>query len=297
MKTYKPKYGADKIEKLRRYVENFKRKVEKKSASVFTESLRTLISKLPSDGDARYTFFNNLFFDGELPKDVKVYIIDAKKNKSRSTGFDTEERRNSYKDMYNTSKDPNDRTLGAWYYDSRAIYIFVDRLNYNDFVIDTVLVHEMCHVWQDCVYYKDTDRNESMHGYAFQLSKRRTQRRSKGIYDGGAKIDTRLKEIDYNNGRYGNPTLGRTKFQVNQYYKKRINVELGVLQPGLKINNIETKEFTFDKNKFFFTGKHFLFKSEPNTQIKFNMRMLNNNKELIEFLIDSFSRIKDNKGL
>ena len=297
MKAYKPKYSSEKLETLRKYVENFKKKLDKKAASVFTESLRTIISKLPSDGDARYTYFNNLFFDGELPKDIKVYIMDGKRNKSRSTGFDTEARRSNYKDMFNRTKDPKDNTIGAWYSDSRSIYIFIDRIDYNDFVIDTVLIHEMCHVYQDCVYYKNGYIEQPMHGKGFQAPKRKVQRRSRGIYDGGALIDTTLKAIDYNNGRYGNPSLGRTKFQTNQYYKKRINTELKVIQPGLKIKNVDNKEFTFGNYKFIFTGKHFIFKDNTDNQIKVNMRILNNNKQLIDFLIESFDRISQNKGL
>ena len=197
---YVPKYPKEKLEELRKYVENFKSSFEKKyekAASTITESFSTKITKKPSDGDARYKFFNNLLFDGELPKKVKVYFLNSEENKSRSTGFSSAKRRKNYVNILKGSEN----TYGAWYPSSNSIYIFLDRLEDNDFVIDSVLVHEMCHVWQDRVY--KGDKNTTAHSYPFQYAKRRTQKRSNNVYNigGRSKIPSGYKNERIN--KYG----------------------------------------------------------------------------------------------
>lgn len=297
MSKYVPSYPIYKLDSLRRYVENFKKKLERKVASVMTETYRDMISKAPTDGDARYTFFNNLFFGGKLPKDVKVYLTDSKKNKSKSTGFDTKERRNNYISMQNDAKNPEDGTLGAWWEDSKSIYIYLDRAGYDDFAIDTILVHEMCHVYQDCVF---TGKKSGFdHGSDFQYKKRKVQKDSKEIYDGGAFIDIDKKILDFNGGRYGDPTLGKDKKQIDEYYFKRINEGLKEFYPDLKLSNLSKREFKSGLDKFIFTGNYFSFSaiSEISKKQKMKLKILNEDKKLISYLKDCFDRIKNKRGI
>lgn len=302
---YTPNYSADKLEELRRYVEDFIAKLEgaeeKLAASAITEEYRRIISRAPSDGDARYIFFNNLLFKGRLPKNVKVYIMDAKTDKSRSTGFDTDARRKNYKSMMDDAKDPKDQTIAAWYKSSRSIYLFADRIGKSDFQIDTALVHEMCHVYQDlvCKPKPNSRKDKRIHGREFQIAKRRVERASKNIYNGGAYIDIDTKGDEYERGRYGDPSVGRTDKQVSIFYRGKINSEIKKLQKGLKLVNLADKEFEFKGNKFIFAKKRFTFRVVPyNSQsIKTDMRELNTNYELLEFLTDAFDRVAKGKGI
>lgn len=290
--SYIPRYSEEKLDSLRKYVESFKRRNterEELAASIVTEMYRAMVSRRRSDGDERYTFFNNLLFNGELPQSVKVYFVNSKNNKSKSNGFDTEERRRSYKDLISDK----DRTLGAWYESSNAIYIFIDRVGAEDFVIDTVLVHEMCHVWQDRVY--KGGRNISAHSSPFQYAKSRTQKRSNGIYDGGAYIDISKKDKQYKRGVFGNPGLGKTQKQTEDYYKKIINQKLKkTSHKGLIITDISKKEFEYLNKVFvFYNGKLY---SDGNIG-KTLANALNKDEELINFLSYAFNQIKNKRGI
>ena len=282
---YIPKYPKEKLEELRKYVENFKSSFEKKyekAASTITESFSTKITKKPSDGDARYKFFNNLLFDGELPKKVKVYFLNSEENKSRSTGFSSAKRRKNYVNILKGSEN----TYGAWYPNSNSIYIFLDRLEDNDFVIDSVLVHEMCHVWQDRVY--KGDKNTTAHSYPFQYAKRRTQKRSNNVYDIGAFSNAYERAKKYNSGWYGNPNIGKSKEESENYYKNRINNFLKEYKHSLwKIDDLNKKTFRLSNQNIFIRFTNDGFEGETKmTSILANN--LNKDKE--------FKQIKNNKG-
>lgn len=290
---YVPKYPKEKLEELRKYVENFKSSFEKKyekAASTITESFSTKITKKPSDGDARYKFFNNLLFDGELPKKIKVYFLNSEENKSRSTGFSSAKRRKNYINILKGSEN----TYGAWYPNSNSIYIFLDRLEDNDFVIDSVLVHEMCHVWQDRVY--KGDKNTTAHSYPFQYAKRRTQKRSNNVYDIGAFSNAYERAKKYNSGWYGNPNIGKNKEESENYYKNRINNFLKEYKhPLWKIDDLNKKTFRLSNQNIFIRFTNDGFEGETKmTNILANN--LNKDKEFIKQLKERFNQIKNNKG-
>ena len=293
---YVPKYPKEKLEELRRYVINYKNKAhgikELKAASLVTESYRNKISKAPTDGDLRYQFFNNLLFGGKLPTSVKVYFMRSGEDKRRSTGFDSKARRESYIAM----KDGPEDNCGCWFPDANSIYIFLDRVGDDDFSIDTVLVHEMCHVWQDRIY--TGINNTSGHSAPFQYIKKRVQRDSRGIYDAGAVTDFEKKKERYADGWYGDPSVGKTPEQTKKYYKERIDAfSKEKRHGGWKIVDLDSKRFTYKGQDgvelYFSTSSGFKGFS---AMTKTLARILNKDKEYIEGLVERFEQIKKKRG-
>ena len=291
---YAPDYPKQKLNILRNYVRDYIEKAEallKKAASILTEAdYRAIVSRRSTDGDARYEFFNNLLFDGKLPKNVKVYFINSAVDKRKIKGFDTKARAKNYIDMVKDTEP----TLGAWFENSNAIYIFIDRVGTENFAIDTVLVHEMCHVWQDRVY--KGIHNTTAHSGAFQVAKYKAKRESNGIYDAGAYIDIDKKNRDYESGRYGSPAVGRTERELEDYYANKINkaikrifkLPLTVVDPfNARISYKGEAAFDFRNGKFI---------PARNTQIeKILSYSYNKDKKLCACLTDAFDRIKQRK--
>ena len=287
---YIPKYPKEKLEILRKYVEDFFNSFYKKqAASTITEAYSTRITKKPTNGDARYKFFNNLFFKGELPNTVKVYFVDSTKNNRSSTGFTDTLRRKHYLDFKSLSKN----VYGAWYPDSKTIYVFLDRLEQNDFAIDSVLVHEMCHVWQDTI---SKSPSKTDHGFQFQYAKNKVKKQSKNIYNVGAFHDAHRKAEEYNNGSFGNPTLGRDKYQIEDYYKKRMNTYFVQNKHSLwKLENIKDKSFKFElgNQRVYFRDDKFVGFS-PMT--KTLAASLNRDDNFLKGVKERFEKIKNSKG-
>lgn len=292
--SYKPSYSKDKIEILRKYVNNYIAKfdnAEKAAASVVQEavSYRTIISRKPTDGDQRYIYFNNLFFDGKLPSNVKVYFINSNDNKKNSTGFSNEYQRNGYNLMM---ADKNENILGCWIPQSESIYLFLDRIGEEDFSIDTVLIHEMCHVWQDRVY-SGINNNQS-HGTVFQYARKRTENRSRGIYDSGAVTDINKKSKDYKKGVYGDPGIGRTENALKKHYEKRFEQNNIMKSSHLHIDNLDNKYFRSEKTYYRFTGEKFVPVSISDVA-KFISSSFNKNEELINFVKNAFNQIRNHR--
>lgn len=198
--SYKPKYSEELLNKLRDYVERYKSRYlsirrENLAASVFTENT----------GHDRYVFFNNLLFDGQLPNSVKVKVLKGDK-----------------------------KTLGGWINEDNVIEINKYK-GMSDYSFDTVLVHEMCHVWQDRIWM---GKNLTDHSNAFQYAKRRTQNRSNNYYNGGARIAIWRKDSVWNSS------------------VKEINKLL--LGTGLSVNNLAAFEFNYRGQKLKFNGEKFL---------------------------------------
>ncbi len=292
--SYKPSYSKDKIEILRKYVDNYIAKfdnAEKVAASIVQEAIsyRTIISRKPTDGDQRYIYFNNLFFDGKLPSNVKVYFINSDKNKKNSTGFSNEYQRKGYNLMM---ADKNENILGCWVPQSESIYLFLDRIGGEDFSIDTVLVHEMCHVWQDRVY--SGINNNHIHGTVFQYARKRTENRSRGIYDSGAVTDINKKSKDYKKGIYGDPGIGRTENALKKHYEKRFEQNNIMKSSHLHIDNLDNKYFRSEKTYYRFTGEKFVPVSISDVA-KFISSSFNKNEELINFVKNAFNQIRNHR--
>lgn len=287
---YIPKYSEDKLNQLKEYVKKYKAKFLKKAASIVTEEMSTKVTKKPNDGDARYKYFNNLLFEGELPDYVKVYFLNSKEDKSKSSGFDTPKRRANYLDI----KSAHEGTYGCWYPDSQSIYIFLDRLENNDFVIDSILVHEMCHVWQDEICQK---KSTSAHSYPFQYIKRKVQKNSKNIYDVGAYSDAEKKSEKYNNGWYGDPSIGKSPKEVETYYKDRINEFTKENKHSMwKIFDLKKKLFRLSNQSSIvikFTSQGFKGETPMTSTLAKN---LNKDKDFIEGLKERFEQIKKHRG-
>lgn len=292
---YRPSYSKEKLDILRRYVDNYIEKFESKAASAITEGYNSIISRRPTDGDSRYKFFNNLFFNGDLPNNVKVYFTNDK-NKSRSTGFNTETRRNGYKEF----NDKKNNALGEWFPTINTIYIHLVKLNNDDFTIDSVLVHEMCHVWQDKVY--KGNNNISSHGTVFQNIRDNVDRESRGVYNIGAFVDPNEVGKNYRKGKFRNPVFGKTSDQANKIYIDKLNKKLS--KYNLKVFDLDNKIFIYNNAKYKFeNGKIISMTNRYDvTDSIFNTRNwiaenFSKNRTLIGVLNDAYRSIKYKRNI
>ena len=232
--SYKPNYSKEQIDKLKTYVENFKKKFlrirqEKLAASSITEN----------NGHDRYIYFNNLLFDGELP-DVTIRTLKTK-----------------------------DSTLAEWIEEKNLIKIYIYK-NESDYAIDTVLVHEMCHVWQDRIW---KGKNPTAHGNAFQYAKNRTQKRSNNYYNGGAFINIWKRDGLWNS--------------------EPSEIDKALLGTGLKLKNLAAWEFKYGDEIVKFNGSKFVGKG---TMSGIYARRLNNT-DAVKILKKIYKEIEEGNSI